>query len=133
MTGNFIMDKNKCNHSISWLNGLQNWNKIIFLLKRNPRDWSGYIKWYSKLLSFIYLAMFLSFNYFWLHYYLKTSKYGSIGSTLACGPIDLSSNPAWGKLVWANFLKHKPYFYVLLSQMSHAHVSMKEHPNIEAL
>ena len=34
----------------------------------------------------------------------KTSKRGSIGITPACGPRDLSSNPAWGKFLWMNFL-----------------------------
>ena len=29
--------------------------------------------------------------------------------TLACSPGGLSSNPAWGKLVWTNFLKREPY------------------------
>ena len=32
----------------------------------------------------------------------STSKGGSIGSMSACSPRDLSSNPAWGKLVGAN-------------------------------
>ena len=29
----------------------------------------------------------------------RTSKGGSIGSTPACGPRDLSSNPTWGNIV----------------------------------
>ena len=34
-----------------------------------------------------------------------TSKNGSIGNAPACGPRDLSLNPAWGKLEWTNFFK----------------------------
>ena len=49
----------------------------------------------------------LFFLIFLLHDYIiqntqhfkSTSKGGSIGSTLACGPRDPSINPNWGKLV----------------------------------
>ena len=38
-----------------------------------------------------------------------TSKGSLIGSLLACSPRIPTSNPAWGKSVWTNFLKGKRY------------------------
>ena len=49
----------------------------------------------------------------WLLIKGEASKGGLNGSTLACGPRDLSSNPAWGKLVWTNFINRKPYTHVI--------------------